>query len=97
MMWRQSSSCDTSACVQVAFGKATASSGNGACVEVGFRKASASADTANCVEVGTCDCDTPAVLVRDSKDPDGPRLSVTPAAFNAFLAGIRAGQFDLTG
>ncbi len=29
------------------------------------------------------------ILVRDSKDPDGPRLEVTPAAWSAFLTVVR--------
>ena len=35
------------------------------------------------------------VAVRDAKDPDGPALRVTPAEWRAFLAGARAGEFDL--
>jgi hypothetical protein len=31
----------------------------------------------------------PAVAVRDSKDPDGPRLAFTPADWQAFLAQIK--------
>jgi hypothetical protein len=33
------------------------------------------------------------VAVRDSKDPDGPRLAVTPAQWRAFLASARRGDF----
>jgi hypothetical protein len=29
------------------------------------------------------------VLVRDSKDPDGPRLDVTPTAWSAFLSVVK--------
>jgi hypothetical protein len=36
-----------------------------------------------------------AVAVRDSKDPEGPKLTFTPDEWVAFTAGIRAGQFDL--
>ena len=32
-----------------------------------------------------------AVAVRDSKDPHGPVLAVEPAAWRAFLAGVKAG------
>lgn len=95
-VWHKASRCVSSDCVEVAFRKASRSVG-GNCVEVAFVKASASAGNGACVEVGRCNCDTPEVLVRDSKHPDGPRLSVTPAAFTTFLAGIRAGEFDLTG
>lgn len=29
------------------------------------------------------------VLVRDSKNPDGPRIAITPAGFAALLTGIK--------
>jgi hypothetical protein len=32
--------------------------------------------------------------VRDSKNPSGPALTFTAAAWSAFTAGIRAGEFD---
>ena len=34
------------------------------------------------------------VLVRDSQDPDGPRLSFTSAEVEAFLDGAKGGEFD---
>lgn len=34
-----------------------------------------------------------AVLLRDSKDPDGPRLTFTPAEWTAFASGVAAGEF----
>jgi hypothetical protein len=34
-------------------------------------------------------------LVRDSKDPDGHKLAVPAASWEAFLDGIRRGTFDL--
>lgn len=34
------------------------------------------------------------VAVRDSKQPSLPASSHTPTAWQAFLAGIRAGEFD---
>ncbi|MEV0438054.1 DUF397 domain-containing protein [Streptomyces spectabilis] len=54
-----------------------------ACVEVAWHKSSYStADGPDCVEVAP----TPsAVHVRDSKDPDGPHLTVTPAAWADFI------------
>lgn len=53
-------------------------------------KSTYSADTANCVEVAF----DGAVLVRDSKDPDGPRLRFTAREWAAFVAGARDGEFD---
>jgi hypothetical protein len=35
------------------------------------------------------------VDVGDSKDPDGPTLTFTRAEWDAFLAGLKEGQFDL--
>ena len=54
------------------------------CVEVAWFKSSHSTnDGADCVEVAL----TPAtVLVRDSKDPEGPHLALTPDAWSSFLA-----------
>ncbi|MFF2659352.1 DUF397 domain-containing protein [Kitasatospora sp. NPDC058032] len=35
-----------------------------------------------------------AVPVRDSKDPHGPTLTFTPAAWASFLTALRTGDFD---
>lgn len=46
----------------------------------------------SCVEVAR---NLPGILaVRDSKNPGGPALVIEPATFAAFVAGIRAGDFD---
>ncbi|MEU3404696.1 DUF397 domain-containing protein [Streptomyces sp. NPDC006670] len=51
-------------------------------------KSSYSDNGGNCVEVAT---NTPGVVpVRDSKTPGGPVLNFQPAAFAAFVAGIKA-------
>ncbi|MBT2487581.1 DUF397 domain-containing protein [Streptomyces sp. ISL-96] len=58
----------------------------GNCLEVAYdwRKSSYSSDEGgNCVEVAAHPA---AVHVRDSKIPDGPTFTVTPAAWTAFLA-----------
>ena len=47
-----------------------------------------------CVEVAQL---PPAVVaVRDSKDPDGPKLAFSPEDWRAFVAGVKAGEYDLT-
>jgi hypothetical protein len=47
----------------------------------------------NCVEVAR---NLPrAVTVRDSKDPDGPKLVITPEDWQSFTARVKAGRFDL--
>lgn len=60
------------------------------CVEVAFQRSSA-CGSSDCVEVAQAPGE---VLVRDSKDPDGPWLTFAPAVWSAFLAGLKAGQFD---
>ncbi|MEU7553844.1 DUF397 domain-containing protein [Streptomyces sp. NPDC044571] len=48
-----------------------------------WRKSSYSGDTGGqCVEVAAQPC---LVAVRDSKNPDGPVFTVSPAAFSAFV------------
>jgi Domain of unknown function (DUF397). len=54
-----------------------------------WRKSSRSNDTGHCVEVSA---HLPGmVVVRDSKNPDGPVLKLTLAEWSAFLAGVRDG------
>jgi len=58
-----------------------------------WRKSERSNNGGNCVEVAT---NLPGIVaVRDSKDADGPALTVSPAEWSAFLAGVRAGEFSL--
>ncbi|WJV46659.1 DUF397 domain-containing protein [Streptomyces flavofungini] len=55
------------------------------CVEVAWRKSSHStADEPECVEVAAT---LEAILIRDSKNPDGPRLTLTPGAWAEFIDG----------
>jgi hypothetical protein len=59
-----------------------------------WRKAARSGNAGNCVEVAQ---NLPGVIaVRDSKDPDGLKLVVTPAAWHAFTTQIRAHALDLS-
>ena len=58
-----------------------------------WRKSSYSGTDGSCVEVAT---NLPGIVgIRDSKDPDGPRLVVSPGAWRAFIAGVREGEFGL--
>jgi len=61
------------------------SGGNGNCVEVGWRTSSYSVGSGNCVEVAPI---ADAVLVRDSKDRNGPALAVPGTAWRAFLSAV---------
>jgi hypothetical protein len=45
-----------------------------------------------CVEVLV---DQRQIAVRDSKDQLGPVLTFTPVEWEAFIGGVRAGEFDL--
>jgi hypothetical protein len=56
-----------------------------------WRKSTAS-DPAQCVEVAKAGG---TVLVRDSKNPQGPKLALTNGEWEAFLRGVRKGQFDM--
>ncbi|MGP4092984.1 DUF397 domain-containing protein [Nonomuraea sp. KM90] len=56
-----------------------------------FRKSTFSYGNSNCVEVAPTD---QGVAVRDSKHQDGPVLQFTGPEWDAFLAGVRNGQFD---
>ncbi|MGP3925440.1 DUF397 domain-containing protein [Streptomyces sp. 8N616] len=56
-----------------------------------WRKSSYSSDTGgDCVEVAAM---PHAIAIRDSKNPDGPALTFTPAAFAAFVTAAATGEF----
>lgn len=51
-----------------------------------------SGNTDNCVEVRLV---AGGVEVRHSQDPDGPTLTYTTGEWDAFVNGVRDGQFDI--
>ena len=57
-----------------------------------WRKSTASGDT-NCVEVSLAG---ESVLMRHSRSPHGPVLSFSRPEWEAFLTGVRDGEFDTT-
>ena len=81
----------------VVWRKSSYSSGNGgACVEVAvvWRKSSySSVNGGNCVEVARDVAGM--VAVRDSKDPDGPKLVIGHGEWRAFTGRVKDGRFDL--
>jgi hypothetical protein len=54
-------------------------------------KSSWSYSNGNCVEAAALPDGT--IAVRDSKNPRGPVLTLTPGQWRAFTQGIRAGDF----
>jgi Domain of unknown function (DUF397) len=92
--WRKSTFSNLNGnCVDVAWAKSSHSAG-GSYVEVGtMAKSSYSYSNGSCVEAGPCACGGD-VLVRDTKDREGPVLRFTPAEWAAFIDGAKAGEFD---
>lgn len=69
--------------------KSSRSNDQSNCVEVGaWRKSSRGNVEDNCVEMGG---EPYVVAIRDSKNPDGAVLTITPAAWRAFLRSVRSG------
>ncbi|WP_242883549.1 DUF397 domain-containing protein [Actinomadura litoris] len=63
--------------------------------DVQWRKSSRSGGQGgDCVEIADA---TSAILVRDSKDPNGPRLALAPTIWRAFAQHVKADAFDLRG
>jgi Domain of unknown function (DUF397) len=87
--------------VNTSWQKSSYSAMNGNCLEVAWHKSSYGFHEANCLEAAwrkspfcaSGECAEAAlrggtVLVRDSKDPDGPILQFTPQAWQAFIRGV---------
>lgn len=63
------------------------------CLEARWKKSARSGSSGNCVEARMEDG---TVQIRDTKDNgSGPILSFTRGEWDAFLAGAKAGEFDL--
>jgi hypothetical protein len=60
--------------------------------EIEFRKSTFSG-TVGCVEVGFVDNGTRHVMVRDSKHRSGAVLQFNESEWDAFVKGVRAGEF----
>lgn len=63
-------------------------------IPVRWNKSSRSAANGNCVETAEIGG---RIAVRDSKDPEGPRLSLSPDSWRGFVADVRDGFFDTPG
>jgi len=73
------------------FNARTSRSGN---PELDWAKSSLSHANGSCVEVSGLSSNL--IKVRHSKDAEGPILRFTPAEWDAFLGGVRKGEFDRT-
>jgi hypothetical protein len=60
--------------------------------ETDWWKSSYSSDSDNCVEVRVI---PGGIVLRNSKDPDGPRVTYTEEEWDAFLKGAADGEFNL--
>ena len=58
-----------------------------------WRKSSRSSPSGNCVELSEL-LDSPAIAVRNSRDPQGPALVYTRAEIAAFVQAAKDGEFD---
>ena len=59
---------------------------------VRWRKSIRSSAQGNCVELASLERD--GVAIRNSRHPEGPALVFTDAELDAFLGGVKDGEFD---
>ncbi|MEU5953070.1 DUF397 domain-containing protein [Streptomyces sp. NPDC047525] len=74
------------------FKSSYSSGGDGDCVEVAlhWRKSSySSGGSGDCLEVAPCPT---TIHIRDSKNPEGPQLALTPTAWQNFTTYAAAGE-----
>jgi hypothetical protein len=98
--WRKSSHSGSGGteCIEVAafWRKSSYSGGEGQmCVEaaaVWHKSSQSGGGGSECVEVAALTGH--GVALRDSKDADGPMLSIAPSAWASLLAEVKAGVFD---
>jgi predicted secreted Zn-dependent protease len=57
-----------------------------------WKKSTFSMGNGDCVEAA--DLEKAGVALRDSKDQTGPVLMFTPSEWQAFISGVKAGEFD---
>lgn len=93
MTWIRSSACTAGNCVEAKaeFTKSSQCSA-GDCAEVAFVKSS-SCSGGSCVEAGDAG-DT--ILMRDSKDPEGPQLKFSREDWTTFLEFVPTVEDQLT-
>ncbi|WP_200305584.1 DUF397 domain-containing protein [Streptomyces adelaidensis] len=76
---------------QLSWFKSSYSDGEGGeCLEAAYtwRKSShSSGEGGQCLEIATCPCTPHTIRIRDSKNPTGPHLTLSPTTWSAFLAG----------
>lgn len=72
--------------------KSSLSNGNAECVEASYKKSTASMPNGDCVEAAVSSGE---ILVRNTRDREGPVLSFTEGEWEAFIGGVKLGEFDL--
>jgi Domain of unknown function (DUF397) len=77
---------------KLGFGRGSSRANSVSATGPNWIKSSLSYGNGNCVEVAGLSDDV--IRVRDSKNVKGPVLGFTPAEWDAFVGGVRNGEFD---
>ncbi|WP_316521178.1 DUF397 domain-containing protein [Kitasatospora brasiliensis] len=64
---------------------------NSTTLQVAWRKSSYSGGNGDCVEVAAAGS---VIYIRDSKDPEGPALAITPETYALLIRTVAADDFD---